>query len=99
MLVVDGKQYYGVGNGGYIGLGLSTPLYLGGVPDYSRIPPNSGFVTGFVGKSTQSTVDELTVNEIGCRSNRLDFILVCNFHVSLHISGIFDYILMYVYLG
>ena len=89
MLVVDGKQYYGVGNGGYIGLGLSTPLYLGGVPDYSRITPNSGFVTGFVGKSTQSTV-----NAIDCQRNWLStksslFYFSVQF---LHISGVFDYI-------
>ena len=80
MLVVDGKQYYGVGNGGYIGLGLNTPLYLGGVPDYSRIPPNSGFVTGFVGKSMQSTVDP-----IDCQPNGLSTRSFC-FHFIVHFS-------------
>ena len=52
MLVVDGTQYYGRGLGSYVGLGLNTPMYLGGVPDYSAIPPSSGFITGFVGTNT-----------------------------------------------
>ena len=51
MLVVDGVQYFGKSLGTYVGLGTNTPLYIGGMNDYSTLSVESGFVTGFAGEA------------------------------------------------
>ena len=46
---MDGVQYFGKSLGTYVGLGTNTPLYIGGMNDYSTLSVESGFVTGFAG--------------------------------------------------
>jgi hypothetical protein len=42
--------YSGTSQGKFLGLDLMQPLYLGAVPDFSKIHKQAGFNTGFVGK-------------------------------------------------
>lgn len=49
-MFVDGEgPYIGNAEGKYIGLDLSEPLYLGGVPNFNEISPEANAYTGFVG--------------------------------------------------
>ena len=48
---MDGVQYFGKSLGTYVGLGTNTPLYIGGMNDYSTLSVESGFVTGFAGEA------------------------------------------------
>ncbi|KAF5283747.1 hypothetical protein FQR65_LT02641 [Abscondita terminalis] len=49
-MYVDGKgPYIGVAEGKFIGLDLTEPLYLGGVPDFKDINSELPIETGFVG--------------------------------------------------
>lgn len=51
MMYVDGQgPYTVVADGKLIGLDLSEPLYLGGVPDFDDIAPEAEAEIGFVGK-------------------------------------------------
>ena len=47
---MDGREYSGQSQGNYQGLDLVADMYIGGVPDYSRIARSAGFREGFVGE-------------------------------------------------
>ncbi|XP_054273123.1 basement membrane-specific heparan sulfate proteoglycan core protein-like isoform X4 [Macrosteles quadrilineatus] len=58
-MYVDENQYYtGKSVGRMQGLDLTQPLYLGGVPDFTRIHSQNGFDTGFVG-----CISRLVIND------------------------------------
>ncbi|XP_043237332.1 basement membrane-specific heparan sulfate proteoglycan core protein-like isoform X3 [Amphibalanus amphitrite] len=49
-MTVDGNtEVDGEADGEYVGLDLDEPLYIGGVPDFAQIHPESGFDRGFIG--------------------------------------------------
>lgn len=50
MVINDEAEYTGEAPGRFQGLDLEQNLYVGGVPDYTRIPDAAGFSSGFVGK-------------------------------------------------
>ncbi|XP_076086554.1 basement membrane-specific heparan sulfate proteoglycan core protein-like isoform X4 [Mytilus galloprovincialis] len=53
-LTVNEKQkYIGETPGRFQGLDLTQDMYLGGVPDYSKIPQPARYTTGFVGAISQ----------------------------------------------
>lgn len=49
-MVNDEPSYMGEAQGRFVGLDLEDSLYLGSVPDFSRIPQAAGFRSGFVGE-------------------------------------------------
>lgn len=49
MTVDDGAALHGRSEGRFVGLDLVEPMYLGGVPDFSRIHEQAGFTSGFKG--------------------------------------------------
>jgi hypothetical protein len=50
-MTVDNKnQFSGNTTGRFMGLDLSQEMYLGGIPDYSKIPQPARYTSGFVGK-------------------------------------------------
>ena len=50
-MTVDNKnQFSGETPGRFMGLDLSQEMYLGGIPDYSKIPQPARYTSGFVGK-------------------------------------------------
>ena len=58
-MTVDGDtEVTGEADGEYVGLDLSEPLYIGGVPDFSQIHAENGFNQGFVGE-TREAQDQL----------------------------------------
>lgn len=49
-MYVDGTgPYVTTADGKFLGLDLSEPLYLGGVPDFKEIAPEAEAYKGFVG--------------------------------------------------
>ncbi len=53
-MIVDGSQRFTGSIGGkFQGLDLMTPLYIGGHPDFSRLPKDVGFTNGFDGCVSQ----------------------------------------------
>ncbi len=57
-LTVDGNVYSYTGSGS-VGLTVTTPLYIGGVPDFGSLHPDTGIFEGFHG-----CVEDLQVNII-----------------------------------
>lgn len=50
-MYVDGQgPFSGVSDGKLLGLDLTEPLYLGGVPNFREIAPEVQVDSGFVGK-------------------------------------------------
>ncbi|KAL1116703.1 hypothetical protein AAG570_005175 [Ranatra chinensis] len=58
MWVNEVGPYTGSSSGRYQGLDLNQPLYVGSVPDFSKIHTLAGFDTGFVGCVSKVKVDE-----------------------------------------
>ena len=53
-MTVDNKnQFSGETPGRFMGLDLSQEMYLGGIPDYSKIPQPARYTSGFVGTISQ----------------------------------------------
>lgn len=61
---MNGKEYKGEAPGAFIGLDVteSSPLYLGGVPDFSKISKLANFSQGFVGTNIFIFVSILLLN-------------------------------------
>ena len=49
MIVNDGTPVTGRSEGRFLGLDLVENMYLGSVPDFSKVQKQSGFSTGFRG--------------------------------------------------
>ncbi|KAK3104524.1 hypothetical protein FSP39_004009 [Pinctada imbricata] len=62
MEVNDKAVYSGKSQGRFEGLDLQQNMYLGGVPDYQRIPAPARFSSGFVGSVSQVQVKGVDVN-------------------------------------
>ncbi|CAH1774180.1 unnamed protein product, partial [Owenia fusiformis] len=56
-MILNGQEYRGRAPGNFRGLDLVDNMYLGGVPDYNKIPQAAGFRQGFVGAVSRVQLD------------------------------------------
>ena len=75
-MYIGDSEFKGQAPGPFVGLDLTEDLYIGAVPDFSRIARAAGFGNGFTGQS----VYLLTYCQIElCRTNRLHLMLTVDY--------------------
>ncbi|XP_071516712.1 basement membrane-specific heparan sulfate proteoglycan core protein-like isoform X3 [Panulirus ornatus] len=72
MIIDDGPAVRGRSEGRFIGLDLVKPLYLGGVPDFSKVHERAGFSSGFEGCISRLVISNtLTVDLMRDAKNKV----------------------------